>query len=210
MAVGDVSKLIVRLSFQGNEFRPGMHFEHTLADQPLTSLISAWRGSVETEMLACMSAQCFVTGYEVQDKKPGTASSVEVIVTPPVAGTAIGDMLPPQDAIVFSFKSALKTRRARGRVYWPGASEDQHTGGVLTASGQLPWDTFRTAILADFVGTTPPSAFRLVTWSPEDLTPPPPPPAFKERPGEVVTPVSTITLDPTIRSQRRRQLGRGQ
>jgi hypothetical protein len=210
MPVGDVAKLIIRLTAQGSIYTPSLHFRQAVSQPGLSSLIGSWRGDVETAMRTCMSPQLSVIGYSAEDLVPGTAATEHEVLTPPLPGTAVGTGLPGQDAVLFSLKTGLKTARARGRVYWPGATEEQHDAGHLSTAGVAPWETFRGYILANYLGETPASGWTLVTYSPEQLDPPKPPPTFKPRPGRIVTTVNDVLVDTVIRSQRRRQVGVGQ
>lgn len=210
MAVGDVSKLVIKLRMSGQEMRPGLHFQSNVTLNDAASLINSWRSTCESSMRAVMSNEVEVTGYNVEDKVPGSAATFESPVDPPLPGTSVTTAIPAQNAAVTSLKTALKSQRARGRIYWPGLTEDGTAGGVLTAPYIAAWNTFIAAIEANYLGSSPVSGWRLVVYSPEQLTAPPPPPAFKPRPGTIVTPVTNVVLDPVVRSQRRRQLGRGQ
>lgn len=53
-----------------------------------------------------------------------------------VGGSAAGKLLPPQDAVVITLRTALAGRSYRGRFYVPGSGENSYTstGGVATAT----------------------------------------------------------------------------
>lgn len=210
MAVGDVWKLVIHFTQFSQQIRPGLHFQSNVALATGQDLIDAWKSVAQTAMLAPMAADVSLTGYEAQDKVPGTAATIVENLVTPLPGAQVGAGLPPANGLVFSLKSALKSRRSRGRVYWPGLTEEATASGALIPGFVGGWDSFRAAIAANFVGASPVSGWRLVVYSPEDLTPPKAPPVFKPRPGTVITAVSTLTLDTVVRSQRRRQIGLGQ
>lgn len=210
MAVGDVFKLVTKFSLFGQQLRPGLHFQSNVALNTGSDLITTFHSSVTQVLISRLPADVLLHGFVAEDKVPGLAASVETTIVPPTPGALAEPALPPQDAVLFSFKSALKSQRSRGRVYWPGATEAGTASGQLTSTSQSLWNDWVNHLLTTYVGASPVSGWRLVTYSPEDLTPPKAPPVFKPRPGQVITPVSAIILDPVIRSQRRRQIGKGQ
>lgn len=210
MAVDDVFKLIIGISLYGEEVRPGLHFQSRVELNTAADLVASWRSSSEAAMLAAMTNQLTLHSYMVEDKLPGVLATYTAQITPALPGLNLNPGVSPQDAVVFAMKSALKSKRARGRVYWPGATEIGTAGGELVAPDLALWQALATAMTTSYVGTTPPSGWRLVTFSPEDLTAPKAPPVFKPRPGVMITPVTVVLPDVTVRSQRRRQRRIGQ
>jgi hypothetical protein len=209
MAVGDILKLVIHLRHGDSTYTPGLHFQVAEGAQNQATLIASWRGAVESAMLNAMSGSVALVSYDAVDVKPGLLATRREELSPPLNGFITGDMAPPQDCVLFTFQTAAKSRRARGRVYWPGLAESHQIAGLLEAGGSAAWTALITSITANYLGTTPISGFRLVNFSPERLTAPPPPPTFKPRPGDVITSVTNIVLDTVVRSQRRRQVGVG-
>jgi hypothetical protein len=209
MAVGDIAKLEIQFTYGAQLIRPGLHFQVAEGNQVLSTLISSWRGSCETAMLAAMGSNIQLTGYDAVDVRPGLLATRHEEVAPPLTGATAGDLLPPQDAVLMSFKTDSKSPRARGRIYWPGMTETDSFNGGVDAPGVAKWDALIAAMTANYIGTTPVSGWRLVNFSGEQLKAPKPPPVFVPREGDVITPVNNIVLDTIIRSQRRRQIGVG-
>jgi hypothetical protein len=118
---------------------------------------------------------------------------------------ARGAACPPQDAVVVAKRTLRIGKKSRGRVFFPGIAEADQTSGMLSA-GQANWDSLavsmtQTLVVPDAVLMIPVHAF----WREVPATPP-----FTE--GTVVlrhSDISTCTYDLVIRSQRRRQIGRG-
>lgn len=210
MAVGDVWKLTPIVTLFGQNIRTGFHFESNTATQGPLELVDHWHTGVAPVLVARQSVDCVLSGYRVEQKVPGTAASVETVVEPPLAGFLQEPALPPADAVVFSLKSALKSPRSRGRMYWVGATEPNSAAGQLTAPGLVQWQEVAAAIAAIFLGASPTSGWKLCVYSPEALVHADGTPVTPPRPGTIVTPVSAIIVDQILRTQRRRQIGHGQ
>src|SRR4029450_2024192 len=189
MAVGDVAKLVFHFTLGGSQLRPGLHFQSTTALSTLQSLIDSWQATCQTQMLTAMSQAVQLVGYEAQDKVPGVAATLFEAVSPALPGLHGEDALPGQDAVGFGLKTSLKSRRARGRVYWAGAIDTAATGGTLAPAGLAEWQALATAMTTNYLGHTPSAAWHLCNFSPEQLTAPPPPPTFTPRPGHNIHPV---------------------
>jgi hypothetical protein len=136
------------------------------------------------------------------DVKPGTAASYERSASQAGSISSPGDLLPPQDALVASLRTALKGRSFRGRTYLTGFGEVQQVAGIWQSSalGNVPegfdW------LLNRYGPSGTSTAFQ---WSVVSRVN-----GGIVRPTPVSTPVTSYSLDPVVRTQRRRQLGRGQ
>jgi hypothetical protein len=209
MATNDVVKLIIGMNVFGQRMTPGLHFQYKTPAGTAGGLITAVRGTIEGTMLPAMSPDVTITDYTVEAKLPDTAASVEVAVVPPTAGTHVGAALPPQNAVVCSLHTGFKSRRRRGRFYAPGATEEGTASGRLIPGDLTLWLTW-TGTMTNTYGQSGVSAdYLLVVFSPEALTHPDGSPVTPPRPGNLISPVTSITVDDVIRSQRRRQIGRG-
>lgn len=70
-------------------------------------------------------------GYEVQAEPTPPPAGRKVLVLGPVVvpssapGLAVADSMPPNVAVVQTFRTAVSTRRTRGRIYYPSVPEDK-------------------------------------------------------------------------------------
>jgi len=129
-----------------------------------------------------------------------TTSSSPVADNPitPIAGTAAGNPLPNNAALVVSFKTANRGRSYRGRMYWPGIPQSQQLNPVTVQSAYaIGLATSVAAFLDDLdtAGYTP-----VVVSRQEDNV---------VRTTGVTTPITTLEVEQFIDSQRRRLAGRG-
>ena len=209
MATGDVVRLRTRGTFLATkcEFGVWIRYETDAADA--ADLAASWTAEVMPAVLAASPLSMNWDSLYVSDPDPDGSESVNFPLTQPNPGTLAGDVLPPQNAAVIGLRSGTKGGRRRGRLYFPGITESTNEDGrmigvqltALQGLAQKLTDTYGPA------GTN--TDYRLVIYSPETLTfrPPRTP---KPRPGTLVTPVLSTTLDPIIRTQRHRAIGLGQ
>jgi hypothetical protein len=103
------------------------------------------------------------------------------------AGSDTSDPLPPACAIVVSLRTSENSRRGRGRFYLPGVPDSGvSTGGILVGS-------LVTDLLTDF------QAFGTACFVVGFV------PAVYSRTDGVQRAVSTVSVDPVLDTQRRRQ-----
>lgn len=113
----------------------------------------------------------------------------------PVAGTAAGDLLPPQTALCITMRTAFAGRRFRGRMFLPGYAE-AHNNATGAAAGTTASVAFVTAIKSALAA----SALDLGVLSRPDPTATPPN-------AGAITPVSAIVArDAVWDTQRRRAI----
>lgn len=112
-----------------------------------------------------------------------------------VAGTATGDLLPPQTALVITLRTAQAGRSFRGRVYLPGFAESVSTAAGIYA-GTTHGVSFITAIKSALVT----SGLDLGVLSRPNAEATPPRAGF-------ITPVTSIVIrDNVWDTQRRRAI----
>lgn len=112
----------------------------------------------------------------------------------PLNGTAVGDPLPPQCAMVCTWRTAYAGRRYRGRAYLPGFSEANGSLGIWTPAFVTAWqgamDTWLGLVGSG--GTDP--DYRQIVWS---------------KTAGVGTDVTQAVVRPYVQTQRRRVIGVG-
>lgn len=203
---------VYRLNTRGTMFNQRVQFGVSLrqdgaAGDP-TSLASHWITNIVPLIAAATSTSVTWNDVQVQDTSPtGDATYIAAISTGGT-GTQTGDALPPQNAVVVQLRSAGKGRRTRGRFFLPGISETSTTNALLIAPQATAVASLASGLLSNYGPTGSQGSFHLVVWSPIDLTPPPPK-KWKPKETELVTPVNSLVMDTTIRTQRHRAIGVG-
>lgn len=117
----------------------------------------------------------------------------------------LGESCPPQDAVCIKKITATVGKRGRGRWFFSGVAEADHLAGQLTPAALTRWQTFADAHETPLVltggGYAPAHCFHEEFPSEVDPTT-----GVVVLEGRLIT---SATADETVRSQRRRQVGRG-
>lgn len=123
-----------------------------------------------------------------------TANTAEFIDTgAAVAGTAAGELLPPQVALCVTLRTAFAGRSFRGRTYLPGYTETNNTvGGVVNGTALAV--AFVTAIKSALVASS--LDLGVLSRPAPDATPP--------RAGSINVVTSIVARDAVWDTQRRR------
>lgn len=123
-----------------------------------------------------------------------TANTAEFIdAGAAVAGTAVGDLLPPQTALCITLRTASAGRSFRGRVYLPGFAESHNTAGGL-ANGLVAPVAFVAAIKSNLQSSG--LDLGVLSRPAPDATPP--------RAGFITTVNAVVARDAVWDTQRRR------
>lgn len=135
---------------------------------------------------------------KLTDLNAAFAPAVDVSTGLPLVGTLPGDSLPNNVAACISKRTIFRGRSYRGRIYHPCLGEAQVTGNtILTAT--------RTSLLAAYsllIGfSTAGEAWQMVVVSRFEGGAP--------RATGLTTPVTNLSMETTVDSQRRRLPGRG-
>lgn len=197
MALNDVFRLSVVGSNQGISELVNVHYYQQIsagAGVTGADLVEAWVAAALPSFLTTFSSACFVSGFEVRNMTQ-PEFGVDVAVDPIENGERTGQMLPPQNAPVISWRTGLIGRRRRGRSYgWPGSEDDQNAGQMNTA-----WQTSLALYAAAAIEVANLATYHKVIYSDQpDLDPP-----------LLVTPVTNAVIDVILGSQRRRRPGVG-
>ena len=162
--------------------------------------VEMWEG-LNDPWCAAVSEDWTITGIVARDVTVyGLAPKVVLAaaLTAPKAG-ALGPGVPPADAVCIKRTTAFAGKKARGRVFIAGLAEDDHEDGHLTAGAVTRFGALAVAVLLPFnvagVGYAAAQAF----WQHS------PPDTVLVRAGGLVD----AEADAVLRTQRRRQLGRG-
>jgi hypothetical protein len=208
MTIGHTYRVNTRGTARQQRVQFGLHLRQDGATGDPTTLASHWITNIVPLVIAATSVEVNWNDVQVADTSPSGDATVIAGITQPAPGTQTGEMLPTQNAIVVQLRSAQKGRRTRGRFYLPGISELNHAGGVVTGTQQSAVSSLAAALLTFYGPTGSQGSFHLVIYSPIQLTAPAPRP-FKPKETELVTPVNSLVMDTTVRTQRRRAIGVG-
>lgn len=171
MAVGDTYRLrvVLRRSFVHPACINSFYFKQgdiLIADTPGEDLVQAWQNDAETAYRNCFTNFIAITQYQVA-KAPLFETEYTVDFSG-IAGNLTGDPLPPRTSYTLSWRTAVLTRRGRGRVYLPPASEADNSSAAPTSGYRTTVSNFGDILVAgigDGVTTAP---WTLMTWSPAD------------------------------------------
>jgi len=145
-----------------------------------------------------VSNVCSLVEIDLRDLT--TVSGFNIVWTGgmPRTGAQTGDPIPGSNTVAISFKTLNAGRSYRGRNYFVGLNEGQVSGNQITVTVR---DALRTAwsILLATSATPPPA-----TWGVFSRFT-----AGAPRVTGVFTPITNVTVDVDVDSQRRRLAGRG-
>lgn len=208
MTINHVYRVRTQGTLLNQKVEWGVHMRHVGPGGDLNDFVNSWVATIGPLLIAATSASVNWDRLTVTDVAEDGDESVEFGFTQPYPGAITGDVLPPQNSMLLSFKTGQKGRRRHGRAYIPGPSESNVSNGLLTGT-QL---TALTALGTGLVNTYGPggteSQYQLVVYSPEELDPPPPK-TFKPRPGTLISPITAGLASEFIRTQRHRAFGVG-
>jgi hypothetical protein len=143
VATGDVYRVIV--GFDNTFTQRPQSFRYflreTVGGDPSTtqigSKVKAWwndtQGALTPVKAVYTSAQSLAI-VKVQKISPAIGIQEEYTTGLPIAGTASGDNIDPNTAILHSFRTAVTTRRGRGRIFLPTPSESVVSNTLLTTT----------------------------------------------------------------------------
>lgn len=205
MAVGDVYRAIFRSTWRGNDVMLNiLHYEVDVDPAGLASAgdlalsLDATFGDIYKALMTTEATYEHVTAQRIYPHPP----TVPVTVSQETgAGEDIdgGASLPPQDAAVISKLTANAGRAYRGRVYLGGLGIERQDGARWNAVFVQMLNTYGAAMIQTRV--TPNATYRPCLYA----LLPGQPPTVKGR----VTPLTAFRVNPIVRTQRRRQVDRG-
>lgn len=196
MAIGDWFRLSIVFKDTGdlNTVMNTLAFRQEsglVLDEEGEDLIEAYRNVIEAQYLPLVSSQLFLRKYTVR----GITDPLYIYESADLSeqGTAGGQGLPPQNSCVVTLRTGVAGRRNRGRSYLAPTGEGGTAGGVLDPAYITAVNTMFGDMLP--LSDSPTTAtWQLGVWS------------------EVAAagrPVTTVTPQPVMATQRRRRLGVG-
>lgn len=150
--------------------------------------------------LACTVGAIGSAALTVRDVVPGTGAPAQIAYTN-VPGSLATDSWPPQCASVISWRTALAGRSYRGRTYLPPGDEGNQARGAISAALVTLIGAAATQMLTVFgpAGTNGKWQFGVITRRHNGV--PTIPPQWNA--------VTSALIDPTVKTQRRREIGVG-
>jgi len=158
---------------------------------------ATWADAVSVDWTLQSLAIKYLTVY---GDVPTIISAGDPLITAPIVGVQAASC-PPQDAVVIKRTTNTIGKRGRGRSYIAGVAEVDHTGGELTVGAQGRFQALAAFMAGGFLSQGKDFSHWHCEW--EQL---PGPPVVSTLRGDLV---QNTSADAFIRSQRRRQIGRG-
>lgn len=197
---GDIYLVRLWIDVQGNDSSVGFHYQQTAGptvDVDRTGALSlAFQGLTGfiTPFLASQTRLAQLEVSQVSDAISGVPDAPSLGVFANQSSARPGDAMPLTKAIVCKLFQNDLPGRFNGRQYWPGFSEDDTDGNVVSNPailGNIETLNDNARILSETVGGDT-FDFQHVVWSPNFL------------PTPQASPIVDTSASPTIFSQRRR------
>jgi len=199
MALGDVFRFTLIGEYELSVNMNVLHYEVVgMAGTGATDaqIMNGLLADVKADYLAAMNEGYVLTGARLQRVLPVLGDPIEVAVSPPEEGDVTGDGMPGYVSAVISLRTGIADRSPRGRIFLPGRSESDSAGSVLNGGAVTLIDTAATTLIGPTTEGVPPNT------SDMQLT------VYSKLLGNS-TPVETFLTRPTLKTQRRRMVGRG-
>jgi hypothetical protein len=208
MATNSVYRVRTLMTWRSQNIEYGVHIQQVTAVGGAQDLAGVWANNVVPTLVAATSADVNYNECIVSDTDPNGEESVHFAFGQPLPGALAGESLPNQNAVVIQLSTGQKGPRRHGRLYFPGITETASSNGFVTGAQLTAIQAVGTTLISLFGPAGSNANYRLVVYSPVDLTPPPPR-KWKAKEEELITPVTATRVDSIIRTQRRRAIGVG-
>jgi hypothetical protein len=208
MTIGHTYRVRTQGTLLNQKVEWGVHMRHVGPGGDLNDFVGAWTATIGPLLIAATSSSVNWDRLTVTDVDPDGDESVTFAFTQPYPGAITGEVLPPQNSMLLSFKTGQKGRRRHGRAYIPGVAESGTANGLVIGAQLAALQALGNGLTNTFkAGGTEPQ-YQLAVYSPEQLTPPPPK-VFKPREGELITLITAAQASDMVRTQRHRAFGVG-
>jgi hypothetical protein len=194
--LGDIVRVTLHQRMDGQVVNNVLHYRCDGEDTTIgEDILNSWIGNnIVTPMKALQSANIVHDSITTQKIWPLPALLAVESTAFSGFGAVAGESLPTECTVVFTKMTQFASRKYRGRVYVGGLAVSDVTGSEIAAARQAAWKTLEPKwYLGVVVGGS------LWRFSPG---------LFHRKDG-AFTPLQQALLRPTIRCQRRRQLGKG-
>lgn len=199
MATGDIYEVVVGGTLHGQATRNVLHFRDVDGSASLNTLLTEVKNCITSALLGAISADwqgAFVSGKKIY---PSVGLQEEVSM---VGNNGTGlQALPSFVATLLSLHTTKPGRSGRGRVYLAGPQEQNTSNGQLEAAAITAFTAFVTCLVGKFISGTIKYDWGVVSRVARAATP--------SAPANWFSPVTFVTLDKNLATQRSRKLGRG-
>lgn len=207
MASGSVYAVKLRITFAGQQCRPGFYVIEgagngdAFGPRGCADFVNAMlSGSTFNGFSAALT--CF--GTEVQDVQPGTERTYFApLSTAIVGGIADDNPVPPQDSMLIQWTTDLKGGKGklarRGRTYIPGIYSTGQVSGFLITDLQDALSAFASIFFDNFVTSGEAYQMHAVAFNP----------GTNPRTIAEVHPIAAFSVDNVVAIQRSRRPGKG-
>lgn len=147
MANQDIMELVVGYTQDGAKLINRLHVRATQNDITMSTPQAAAEGFVEDiwpKFKAVMSINCVLQTVRARRIYPTVGGSW--ITNVDEAGAVSDDPLPPNAALIISIRTALRTRRGRGRIFLPGIPDSYHNHGNIDISNFADYNNLTQAL----------------------------------------------------------------
>lgn len=206
MASGDVFRVRFSWLWGTVECQPGFHLVEGAGGagpDPVLACANRVADVLGATPIPGFSDQSDIKALIVEDIQPGTGPTLTLPLSVAPGDEVDVNPLPPQSAAVISLRTALKpitgAYAAAGRMYLPGIPQSGQISGFLQAGFQSAALTFANLLQAAFVADGTDYQWNVVSYNP----------GSKPRTIRAINPVTSISINNVVRSQRRREYGVG-
>lgn len=206
MASGDVFKITLKMALGAVQCRPGFYLvegTHAPVGTPTEDAAAAVITALGGTPLAGFIQNLTLEAVIAEDVQPGVTATTEDVIVPITGNIADDNPPPPQDCMLLRFKTGLRGTvgnfATSGRMYLPGIYSTGQVSGFLTGTLQTALQTFASLLDDVFVADGSEYQMHVVSFTPNS----------NPRTIRQINPVTSISLDNQVRSQRRRQAGVG-
>lgn len=178
-----------------------LYFEHDAAitEADMIQLAEFMKTWWDANLKANVHSGTSLTAIRVTDLTTQSAPGLEYTTGLPIAGTAGGVAAPNNVTVAISFRTNFRGRSYRGRNYFVGLTMSNVSGQQLAGGVATNFDNAYSDILVDLPVDLPEFTWVVVSRYTNKAP----------RAAGVTTPVTAVSVENTLDSQRRRLPGRG-
>jgi len=206
VAIGDVFGIKLRMTYNGQQCRPGFYLVEGsggASPDPVVNVIGAVLVALGATPMVGFSDHCTLDGVEASDIQPGLLRTQFASGGVETGTVAEDNPLPPQSCGLIQWQTNVKPIKgafaADGRMFMPGLPASEQIGGFLTLDGVNAISAFASLIFDSFSDDGTAYQLHAVSFTP----------GSNPRTIRAINPITHFTVDNIVRSQRRREVGRG-
>jgi hypothetical protein len=207
MPVGDVVRLRMVGRLHGHVWMSGVHFRYKTSSATAAGLASHWQTNMMPTVLPACAGDVQFSDVFVEARFPAVAETHQAAYGPGTVGQLVGEAPPGQLATAIDLRTGRKGGRYRGRQMMPFGNLTQIADGRWTGGSLTAIDAYAGSLFDNYGSGGASADYELVVFSPEKIANLGP--DEKPRPGNIVTPVTSVLMRDVVRTLRRRAIGQG-